>query len=150
MELRVYISRLKDEEFDYDIENPNGDSQYAPEPISLWYRLDDIFKIIVRKVIDHKENTKQTDWGTFVLKLTNANLIQFLSNYVSSYEKNNEKYYQKIKIDNPDENISKKLYEEFKEKHRIIFSDFEETNALLEFAKKLPDGEYLLVGQELF
>jgi hypothetical protein len=123
MDLRVYISRLKDEKFDYDIENPNGDSQYAPKPISPSVRLDDIFKNIVRKVIDHNENTKQTDWGTFVLKLTNANLIQLLSNYVNSYQKfNNEKF---------------------------KYPDWEGTNALLECAKKLPDGEYLLVGQEL-
>jgi hypothetical protein len=118
MDLQVYISRLKDEQFDYDIENPNGDRQYAPKPISLWYRIDKIYKDIVRKVIDDNENTKKTDWGTFVVKLTNTDLIQFLSTYVSFYEK-----YKGL--------------------------DWENTSSLLEFAKKLPDGEYLLVGQEL-
>jgi hypothetical protein len=123
MELRVYISHLKDEKFDYDIENPKGDSQYAPEPISVWYRIDELYWDIVHKVLDHNENTKQTDWGTFVIKLTNINLIQFLSNYISYYEKfNNEKY------KNP---------------------DWKTTSSLLNLAEKLPDGEYLLVGQEL-
>jgi hypothetical protein len=33
MELQVYISQLKDEEFDYNIEGPIGNIQYAPKAI---------------------------------------------------------------------------------------------------------------------
>jgi hypothetical protein len=118
MELWVYISRLKDEEFDYNVENPNKNSQYAPDPIHWGFRLDDIYKDIVRRVIDHEENTKMTDWGTFVKKLSNTDLIEYLSKYKVYYEKINH--------------------------HKLG-----EVSTLLEWAKELPDGEYLLAAQEL-
>jgi hypothetical protein len=127
MDYWVYIAHLKDEKFDYDIENPNGDRQYAPKLIGGGYRIDQLYQNIVHRTLDHEENTKQTDWGTFVVKLTNIDLIQLLSEYESIYEK----YHAKVKGD-------------------YKLPDWEATSALLEFAKKLPDGEYLLVGQELF
>jgi hypothetical protein len=123
----VYLSRLKDEEFDYDIENPNGDSQYAPKPIAGGYSIYQLYQNIVHRTLNHDENTKQTDWGTFVVKLTNINLIQLLSEHERYYEKNHEKFKGDYKL-----------------------PDWEGTSSLLEFAKELPDGEYLLVGQELF
>jgi hypothetical protein len=49
-----------------------------------------------------------------------------LSEYVSYYEEFNKKFNGKYK-----------------------YPPWEKTSSLLEFAKKLPDGEYLLVGQEL-
>jgi hypothetical protein len=127
MESWVYISHLKDEKFDYDIENPNGDSQYAPKPIGGGYSIYQLYWDIVRRALNHNENTKQTDWGTFVVKLTNINLIKLLSEHVSYYEKMHEKSKGDYKL-----------------------PDWERTGSLLEFAKELPDGEYLLVGQELF
>jgi hypothetical protein len=128
MELQIYISLLKDENFDYDIENPNGDRQYAPNPISSSVRVDTLYKDIVRSVMDNKENTKQTDWGTFVIKLTNTDLISFLSK-------------QKYK-DDALPNYWKRMGKEI--------PSFIDVNTLLDCAKKLPDGDYLLVGQELF
>jgi hypothetical protein len=132
MEFWVYISHLKDEKFDYDIENPNGNDQYAPKPIGGGYRIDGLYWGIVHRVLDHNKNTKQTDWGTFVEKLTNIDLIQLLSEYVSSYEK-----------------IHKNFNEKFNN-GQYKYPEWAKTNFLLEFAKELPDGEYLLVGQELF
>jgi hypothetical protein len=114
MDTRVYISKLKDDQFDYDVENPDGDNQYAPEPISPWLRIDKLYRDIVQDVLDHKENAKKTDWGTFVVKLTNADLVKYLSSN-----------YYKQSIDSP------------------------RVNELHNFAKALPDGEYLLVAQEL-
>jgi hypothetical protein len=76
-------------------------------------------------VIDNDENTKQTDWGTFVIKMTNTELIEFLSN---------EKYKDTI----------------FPEVYHKKTPAFIDVNTLLGVAKKLADGEYLLVAQELF
>ena len=133
MELQVYIAQLKDEEFDYDVENPNGDRQYAPEGIHWGFRLDELYWEIVHKVLNHEENTKQTDWGTFVIKLTNTELIEYLLKYVIKYKK----YFEEL----PEGDSFKGTYE------RIYFAP---TNQLLNWAKELSDGEYLLVAQELF
>jgi hypothetical protein len=123
MEYWVYIAHLKDEKFDYDIENPNGNDQYAPKPIGGGYRIDQLYWNIVHRTLNHNENTKQTDWGTFVVKLTNIDLIQLLSDYASIYEKFNKEDYTSF--------------------YWKMFSEF------FELVKELPDGEYLLVGQEL-
>jgi nucleoid DNA-binding protein len=132
MELQVYISQLKDEEFDYNIEYPIGNRQYAPKPIYWGYRLVDLFKDIVHKVLDHDENTKQTDWGTFVIKFTKTDLMEYLLKYVVMYEKDLEKM---------SENFFKEIYKQ---------NTLGGVNTLLNQTKKLPDGEYLLVAQELF
>ncbi|MDR0713007.1 MAG: hypothetical protein LBF89_01910 [Bacteroidales bacterium] len=132
MELQVYISRLKDEEFDYDIEYPIGNRQYAPKAIYWGYRLVDLFRDIVDKVLDHKENTKQTDWGTFVIKFTKTDLMEYLLKYVIMYEKHLEKM---------SEGSFKESYKEY---------NLGGVNSLLNQTKKLPDDEYLLVAQELF
>ncbi|MDR2409876.1 MAG: hypothetical protein LBE13_17445 [Bacteroidales bacterium] len=78
MEFQVYVSQLKDEEFDCNIEYLIGNRQYAPEPIYGGYRLDDLYRDIVYKALDHGENTKQTDWGTFVIKFSKADLMEYL------------------------------------------------------------------------
>ncbi|MDR2096049.1 MAG: hypothetical protein LBP76_11115 [Treponema sp.] len=126
MKVHVYISNLKDNEFDYTIENPNGDSQYAPKPISPSVRIYELYDDIVHQVLHHNENTKQTDWGTFVIKLTNTDLINFLSK--EEYKRGN------------------RIFEEIYHKKTPAFID---GNTLLDSAKKLEDGEYLLVAQEL-
>jgi hypothetical protein len=125
MEIQIYISQLKDKEFDYIFENPNGDRQYAPIPISSSVKIDNLYKDIVHKVLDQHENTKKTDWGTFVIKLTNTDLIRFLS-----YEG-----YSSIN----------KLYRSLNKKP----PDSLNIDTLLDCAKELADGEYLLVAQEL-
>jgi hypothetical protein len=126
MELRVYISQLKDEEFDYDIKGPAWDLQYAPKAIGYpGVRVDRLFKDIVRKVLDHDENTKQTDWGTFVIKLTKTELIEFLSK----------------------EGYKDTIFPNVLHKKTPAFID---VNTLLDTARKLADGEYLLVAQELY
>jgi|GEM_PF-4016145 len=117
MELQVYISKLKDEKFDYNVENQNGDREYAPKPISGGYRLDNLYKDIVHRVIDHEENTKKTDWGTFVIKFEKTALVEYLLKYQISMEKS---------------------------------FDLGKINSLLRTATELPDGEYLLVAQEIF
>jgi len=123
MELRIYISKLKDEDFDYNIENPNGDSQYAPIPISSSVRIDSLYWNIF-----HNENTKQTDWGTFVIKLTKTDLINFLSH----------KGYAQSGLPDYWKSMGKEMPASL------------DVNTLLDCAKKLEDGEYLLVAQELF
>jgi hypothetical protein len=132
MELQVYISQLKDDEFDYIVEHPIGNRQYAPKAIYWGYRLEDLFWDIVHKTLDHEENTKQTDWGTFVIKFTKTDLMEYLSKYVSMYEEHLEKL---------SEGAYKEIYKNYK---------LDGVNSLLNQTKKLPDGEYLLVAQELF
>jgi hypothetical protein len=132
MELQVYISQLKDEAFDYNIECPIGNIQYAPKAIYWGYRLDELYKDIVHKVINHDENTKQTDWGTFVIKFAKTDLMEYLLKYVIMYEKN---------LKEMSEGTFKEIYKE----HNLG-----RVNSLLNQTKKLPDGEYLLVAQELF
>jgi hypothetical protein len=125
MESRVYISQLKDAEFDYNIESPAWDLQYAPKSIGYpGISNHTLFKDIVRRVLDHDENTKQTDWGTFVIKLTNTELIEFLSH----------------------EGYKDTVFPNALHKETPAFMD---VNTLLDTAKKLADGDYLLVAQEL-
>jgi hypothetical protein len=121
MEIQVYIAQLKDEKFDYNIENPKGDQQYAPKPISSSVTIRNLYKDIVYKVLEHHENTKMTDWGTFVIKFTNIALINFLSN--KGYENDLWKLNNNVSLD---------------------------INTLINYAKNLTDGEYLLVAQELW
>jgi hypothetical protein len=125
MEIQIYISHLKDEEFDYNIGNPNGDRQYAPKPISSSVTIDNLYRDIVREVLDQRENTKKTDWGTFVIKLTNTDLIKFLS--YEGYSSMNRLY----------RSLNKEP------------SGSLDIDTLLDCARKLADGEYLLVAQEL-
>jgi hypothetical protein len=128
MELRIYVSKLKDENFDYNIKNQNGDSQYAPNPISTSVSIDTLYWDIFHYVRDHDENTKKTDWGTFVIKLTNKDLINFLS----------KEKYKKAALPDYWKSIGKEIPSSL------------DVNGLLNCAKNLEDGEYLLVAQELF
>jgi hypothetical protein len=126
MESRVYISHLKDEEFDYDVKSPAWDLQYAPKSIGYpGVKIDSLFKDIVRMVLDNEENTKQTDWGTFVIKLTKTELIEFLSS----------------------EGYKNTIFPDVLHKKTPASLD---VNTLLDTAKELADGEYLLVAQELY
>jgi hypothetical protein len=131
MELQVYISQLKDEKFDYNVKSPMWNIKYAPKPIHCGYRLENLYWDIVHKVRDHNENTKQTDWGTFVIKFTKTELMEYLLEYASGYEN---------RLEETSEGTYKDIYRE----HCL-----DGANALLETAKELPDGEYLLVAQEL-
>jgi hypothetical protein len=126
MQICVYIANVKDAKFDYHIENPKGDAEYAPEPISSSVRIYPLYDDIVHAVLGNKENTKQTDWGTFVIKLTNTGLLRFLSN--DRYKQGNRTFEGTYHKETP---------------------SFLDCNTLLDCAKKLPEGEYLLVAQEL-
>jgi len=86
MLVKTYIGRVKSDEFDYDIKgNWNG---YSPDKICLCMKTEcecevfgtfPLYWDIVGNVIHKKPNTKQTDWGSFVMKMSKADLIEMLN-----------------------------------------------------------------------
>ena len=85
----TYIGKVKSERFDYDIDgNWYG---YFPEPICFCKETCKgpyceckakgmrLYWDIVGEVNDKKPNTKQTDWGCFVMKMNKADLVEMLS-----------------------------------------------------------------------
>jgi hypothetical protein len=128
MVTQTYIGKVKSEKFDYDIScKEKWNTGYSPEPIM--YIPDDIRRIymdIVRDVIDKKENTKQTDWGCFVIKMKKDDLINYLSK---------QKYNSNIPELNNNE-IHLKKHEEYK-------------NFIINIEKLESEKEYLLVAKEL-
>jgi hypothetical protein len=126
MVVDTYIGKVKSEKFDYDISCPEKyNTGYSPEPI-MYIPGDTrrIFMDIVRYVGDKKENTKQTDWGCFIIKMNKENLIKYLSKYNRDIPEleNNEIYIKRRK---------------------------EYRNFLLEIEKLDAEKEYLLVAKEI-
>ncbi|MDR1238952.1 MAG: hypothetical protein LBK27_02460 [Treponema sp.] len=121
----TYIGKVKSEKFNYDISCPEKfNTGYSPEPI-VYIPGDTrrIFMDIVRDAGDKKENTKQTDWGCFIIKMNKENLVKYLSKY------------------NPDipELENNEIYIKIREKHK---------NFLIEIEKLDAEKEYLLVAKE--
>jgi len=86
MLVKTYIGKVKSDEFDYDLKgNWNG---YAPDKICVCRKTEcecevfgtsPLYWDIVGNVNRKKPNTKQTDWGCFVMKMSKADLIEMLS-----------------------------------------------------------------------
>ena len=86
MLVKTFIGKVKSDTFDYDIKGDwNG---YSPDKICFCLKTDcecevygtsPLYWDIVGHVIDKKPNTKQTDWGSFVMKMSKADLIELLS-----------------------------------------------------------------------
>ena len=85
----TYIGKVKSVEFDYDVAgNWNG---YFPEAICICKETrkgdhcvckgwcSKLYWDIVGEVLDKKPNTRQTDWGCFVMKMNKADLVEMLS-----------------------------------------------------------------------
>ena len=72
----VYIGKVKSDRFNYDVAGDwNG---YSPERLCELQFMHELYFDIVGDVIDKKPNTKQTDWGCFVIKMNKADLIRYL------------------------------------------------------------------------
>ena len=90
MLVKTYIGKVKSVSFDYDIKgNWNG---YSPDEICVCketrkgtdceceaWGTSPLYWDIVGEVVNKKPNTKQTDWGSFVMKMSKADLVEMLS-----------------------------------------------------------------------
>jgi DUF438 domain-containing protein len=124
----TYIGETKSEKFDFDIPRHElYNLGYAPDPIM--YVCDDLYKIfwdIVSDVLDKKENTKQTDWGCWVIKMNKNDLIEYLSQ---------TKYNPEIPSLSDNES-----YQKFRAKYEHFLNSLKELD---------PEQEYLLVAKEI-
>lgn len=87
----TYIGRLKSERFDYDVDIKSNTASHFPSPICVCKetrkgnycecsaRGMKLYWDIVHEVGERKANTKQTDWGCFVIKLSQPDLVEWLS-----------------------------------------------------------------------
>ena len=122
----VYIGNVKSDKFDYDVAGDwNG---YAPEPLCELQFMYVLYWDIVHYVIEKRPNTKQTDWGCFVMKMSKAEMINYL---------NKDKYWQRPECF---PYMEKEAYEK---------KSLQELDYLLSFVNGLSnDEEYLLVAIE--
>ncbi|MEA4937377.1 MAG: hypothetical protein VB102_12185 [Paludibacter sp.] len=77
----VYIGSLKSEKFDYNKIGEDPDNGTYPEVIGKSTYDSDLFWDII------KENSKKSDWGCWVAKMTKEQIISFLSQ--EKYHDNN-------------------------------------------------------------
>jgi hypothetical protein len=124
MVTETYIAEIKSEGFDFNIPcKEKFNTGYSPKPVIYVPERRAIYMDIVRAVMDKEENTKQTDWGCFTIKMRKEDLLKYLSKYnLESLELE----------DNP-----------------VYLKEREEYKNFLNEVEKLGSEEYLLVAKEI-
>jgi len=130
MVTEVYIGKVKSDTFDFDAK---GDwAGYFPEALCEKQICHELYYDIVGDAREKKLNAKQVDWGCFVIKLNKADLIAYLDK--DKYKNVNSAERRRLKpvIDAAG----------------TLFCEKKQVEYLIDIAKNLSDGEYVLVALE--